>query len=96
MKIIYVCEEHNVQFTDPEKAKEHDWEFHTPFKESCLLNGKPSTGLCINKDHYERCQKPNVLGKVIKSNWMCWRDGILVVPRKVVVRKISDGNVKKS
>ncbi len=44
----------------------------------CKLNGKRSKGVCLLKEHYENCQKPDVLGRVIKNNWMCWRDGVLL------------------
>lgn len=79
METVYRCKEHGIEFVDPKEAAQHIWDFHTPFKKSCLLNGKPSTGLCTSEGHYNTCQRPR-LGNpewVIKSNWMCWRDGIL-------------------
>ena len=77
MEVVWRCKEHNVEFTDRKSMEQHEWEFHTPFKKACLLNGKPCVGICTLKEHYESCQKPNVVGKVLMNNWMCWRDGIL-------------------
>lgn len=39
----------------------------------CKLNGQPSTGVCLLREHYDACQVKDML----KNNWMCWRDGIL-------------------
>ena len=73
METIWRCKEHNVEFTKREDVSQHEWEFHTPFKEPCLLNGRPCSGLCTLKEHYEACKPPTKM----RNNWMCWRDGIL-------------------
>jgi len=39
----------------------------------CKLNGQPSKGVCLLREHYDACQVTDML----KNNWMCWRDGIL-------------------
>uniref|UniRef100_A0A6M3XGH0 Uncharacterized protein n=1 Tax=viral metagenome TaxID=1070528 RepID=A0A6M3XGH0_9ZZZZ len=41
----------------------------------CKLNGQPSEGVCLLREHYDACQVTSML----KNNWMCWRDGILKV-----------------
>lgn len=45
------------------------------FSAPCKLNGKPSTGVCILKEHYDSCRSPPM-----RNNWMCWRDEILIEP----------------
>lgn len=77
MELVWRCKEHNVEFKDRKDAEQHEWEFHTPFKKLCLLNGKPCYGLCTMQEHYERCQNPPEGIPKIQNNWMCWRDGIL-------------------
>lgn len=82
MEIVYRCKEHGIEFTNSKEADKHIWDFHTPFKKICLLNGKPCSGFCTVKEQYESCQV-SFLGKVIMNNWMCWRDGILKNPNEV-------------
>jgi len=43
------------------------------FEEPCKVNGNPRIGLCTRKSHYEKCSA--------QSNWICWRDRILVVEK---------------
>jgi len=40
------------------------------FSAPCKLNGHPSVGVCVIKEHYDNCKLAN--------NRMCWRDGVLI------------------